>query len=211
LGARAAAAVPLTESNATMESGPLRLHGVVRAFDRVNMLLMYLGMTVAGLVFGNIVLNVTTRKLFDAPIIWSADIAQYLMVYLTFLPTAWLLLHGRHVRMTLVIDRLHGRGRRGAIIAADLIALLYSGVLTWQSWLAAREALAGHVTFPTVSAIPEFPILVAIPICAAWLCLTALVKIVAFAGADPRLPGGEDEDLDALEGHVARTYGEIEE
>ena len=50
-------AAPLTESNPTMESEPLRLRGVVRAFDRVNLLLMYLGMAVAVLVFGNIVGN----------------------------------------------------------------------------------------------------------------------------------------------------------
>lgn len=192
-----------------MESEPLRWHGVVRAFDRVNLLLMYLGIVVIGLLFTNIVANVTARKLFAAPIIWSVDIAQYLMVYLTFLPVAWLLLHGRHIRMTLVIDRLRTRQRRSAILAGDVIALLYSGVLAWQGWLAADDALVSHIEFPTISAIPEFPILVAIPICAGWLCLTAVVKIAAFAGADPHMP--DSAGADAFDTGGVNTLGAIEE
>jgi TRAP-type C4-dicarboxylate transport system permease small subunit len=192
-----------------MESEPLRWHGVVRAFDRVSLLLMDLGIVVTGLLFANIVVNVVGRKLFGEPIIWSVDVAQYLMVYLTFLPAAWLLLHGRHIRMTLVIDRLRARERRSAILAGDAIALVYSGVLTWQGWLAAHEALVSHIDFPTISAIPEFPILVAIPICAGWLCLAAVVKIVAFAGADPRLPGSAGAD--AFESGAVNTLGAVEE
>ena len=201
--------IPPTESDTTMESEPLRWHGMVRTFDRVNLLLMYLGILVVALLFTNMIVNVAARKLFAAPIIWSVDVSQYLMVYLTFLPVAWLLLHGRHIRMTLVIDRLSTPWRRSAILAGDVIALIYSGILTWQGWLSAYDALVSHIEFPTISAIPEFPILVAIPICAGWMCLTAVVKIVAFAGADPHLPASAGAD--AFETGAVNTFGAIEE
>lgn len=192
-----------------MESEPLRWRGAVWTVDRINLLLMYVGIGVTGLLFADIVVNVFARKLFHAPVIWSVDVAQYLMVYITFLPAAWLLLHGRHVRMTLVIDRLRRRARRTAILASDVVALVYSGILTWQGWIAAHDALVSHIAFPTISGIPEFPILVAIPICAGWLSLSAVVKIVAFAGADPHVP--DAAPADALETGAVNTLGAIEE
>lgn len=191
-----------------MESEPLRWHGVVRAFDRVNLLMMYLGIAVIWLLFANMVVNVIARKLFASPIIWSVDVSQYLMVYLTFLPVAWLLLHGRHIRMTLVIDRLATPQRRSAVLAGDVVALVFSAVLTWQSWNAANDAWATGLEFPTISEIPQFPILVAIPICAGWMCLTAIIKIIAFTGADPNLPDAEGPDPFEVGG--VNTLGQVE-
>lgn len=173
---------------------------VVKFFDRVNLVFMYLAVVGIVVLFGDVLLNVTARKLFHSPIVWSPDLAEYLMVYLAFLPASWLLLRDGHVRVTVVLDKLHGTPRRSSLLASDLVAMFYAGVLAWQSWLVAWDSYVSHVTFSTISSWPEFPIQVIIPIGSGWLCLTAIVKIVAFFGADPRQTLTSTEEAEVLEG-----------
>ena len=67
--------------------------------------------------------------------------AGYLMAGAGFLALAHTLKRGEHIRVTLLIGRLHGTAQRGmelwALFAATLLALLsafYSARLAWQSW-----------------------------------------------------------------------------
>jgi TRAP-type C4-dicarboxylate transport system permease small subunit len=67
--------------------------------------------------------------------------AGYLMAASGFLALAHTLKHGEHIRVTLIINTLKGRWRKGvevwALAAATLLALLfafYSARLSWQSY-----------------------------------------------------------------------------
>lgn len=88
---------------------------------------------------GMVVLSIVSRQLhFHVP--GTDAYAGYLMAGAGFLALAHTLKRGEHIRVTLLINALHGRWKKAlelwALSAAALLALLfafYSGRLAWQS------------------------------------------------------------------------------
>lgn len=87
-----------------------------------------------------VMLSIVSRQLhFHVP--GTDAYAGYLMAASGFLALAHTLKHGEHIRVTLIINTLKGRWRKGvevwALAAATLLALLfafYSARLSWQSY-----------------------------------------------------------------------------
>ncbi|GAA0222612.1 TRAP transporter small permease [Castellaniella daejeonensis] len=98
----------------------------------------------AGLCMIGVLLMVTLMilgRLLGFPIGGADAYAGYAMAGAGFLALASTLKHGEHIRVTLVLSMLHGKGRRALEIIALLIAValsgflaLYSVRLVWQSW-----------------------------------------------------------------------------
>jgi C4-dicarboxylate transporter DctQ subunit len=80
--------------------------------------------------------DVTSRKLFGAPIQWVDEVAGYLLLYATFLGAAWLLKKEGHVSVDVVVERLNPRAQAclhmilSLLIAALCLVMTYVGVLT---------------------------------------------------------------------------------
>jgi TRAP-type C4-dicarboxylate transport system permease small subunit len=87
-----------------------------------------------------VLLSVVSRQLnFHVP--GTDAYAGYLMAAAGFLALAHTLKKGEHIRVTLLMQSLHGPARRAlevwALTAASALALLftvYSGRMVWQSW-----------------------------------------------------------------------------
>lgn len=141
----------------------------------------------------SVVYDVIARVVFRAPTLWVIDVNEYLLVYLTFVPAAWILLRDHHVKVELVTERLPARARRVVESLGDLMGLAYCVVLTWQSWLVAWAAWEGGYRFSTALALPQFPVFVIIPIGAAWLGLAFLARLVAAASDRFRPPASTGE------------------
>ncbi len=88
---------------------------------------------------GMVLLSIVSRQLhFHVP--GTDAYAGYLMAGAGFLALAHTLKRGEHIRVTLLINALHGRWKKAmelwALAAATLLAVLfafYSGRLAWQS------------------------------------------------------------------------------
>jgi TRAP-type C4-dicarboxylate transport system permease small subunit len=91
---------------------PLRWLGVV-----VDCLIVAIGATMITLVFVNVLLRVVGLDL-----AWVTELAELLMVWVTFLGGAAAARRGAHMTITEFIDKLQGRRRRLADVAIDLIA-----------------------------------------------------------------------------------------
>jgi TRAP-type mannitol/chloroaromatic compound transport system permease small subunit len=127
----------------------------------------------------SIVYDTTARLFFSAPTLWVLDANEYLLVYLTFVPAGWILTRGGHVRVEILVQRLSARRQRTMDLLGSLLGVIYCAILAWQAWLVAWEAYENGYRFSTALALPRFPILVVIPIGAAWLGLGFLIKILA--------------------------------
>jgi TRAP-type C4-dicarboxylate transport system permease small subunit len=154
---------------------------VERVFTRVNTALSYLCAFFVVFMTVSIIYDIFARLLFKAPTIWVIDINEYLLVYLTFVPAAWILMRDRHVKVELLTTRLLRRTRLRLGIVTDIFACLYCIILAWQGWVVAWEALQRGYEFSTALAFPRFPVLVIIPAGAASLALTFVVKIWSHA------------------------------
>ncbi len=160
----------------------------MRLFARVNAGLAHVTSFAVALMMLTVVYDVVARLAFRAPTLWVLDINEYLLVYVTFIPAAWILLRDSHVKVDLVFSRLRPRTQRVTQFITDLMGLSYCVVLAWQSWLVARDALRGGYRFSTALSFPQFPVFIIIPLGAAWLAVAFLVRLWSAVSEDRHRP-----------------------
>ena len=104
-----------------------------------------------------IVIDVALRAILNQPLPAAWEASEVLMPFIVFLPFAYTLKIGAHVRVTLITDRLPKRVDHYLGIFTDLLSLLvctlmtyYSGIRAWESLVINEEILAA-VTNPVVA------------------------------------------------------------
>ncbi len=160
------------------------LNSFNRAFDKTNRVLGYVSAAFVVVMAVTVLYDVFARLIFHAPTIWVIDINEYLLVYLTFVPAAWILMNDHHVKVEIVTARLRPAPQRRLRVVTDILGLIYCVVLAWQSWVVAWHAFENGYRFSTALNLPKFPALVIIPIGAAWLGLAFVVRILAASRPD---------------------------
>jgi C4-dicarboxylate transporter DctQ subunit len=155
---------------------PVSVDPVESVFERMNRPFAAVSAILVLAMMLTIVYDTMARLVFSAPTLWVLDMNEYSLVYLTFLPAAWILMRGGHVRVEILLSSL-SRGSRTALeVVSSLLGVAYCAILSWQSWVVAAEALEKGYRFSTALALPRFPIVVVIPIGAAWLGIGFAVK-----------------------------------
>jgi TRAP-type C4-dicarboxylate transport system permease small subunit len=119
-GARPAARRPLLPPGPAAPL-PVRLLGVA-----VDWAVVALGAGMVVLVFANVVSHV-----FGGDVAWTTELAELMMVWVTFLGGAAATRRGAHMRITEFLDKLDGVPRRWADAAIQLVALAVLGLLVW--------------------------------------------------------------------------------
>ncbi len=76
-------------------------------------------------------------------ILWVVEIAEYSMLFIVFLGTAWVLKRGEHVRIDLLVDRLHPRPR---VFLEIFISITGSIVFLTVSYYAAKIGWAAYLS-----------------------------------------------------------------
>ena len=170
----------------------MRFPVLVRFVNIINGFLMWPSMFLVALMLATVVYDVTARTLFNAPVLWIADINEYMVVYMAFVPAGLILMMDGHIKITLLTERLGFRSRRVSQTAVNLLGLFYTTILMWQSWMMAWDTYNLQALFPTATGLPQFPVKVIIPIGAGWLVFNFIVKLLAYAGRDEEFikPGG---------------------
>lgn len=80
------------------------------------------------------VAQIAMRSIFNAPITGYIDLVELSMASMAFLGAAYCQRLGAHIRMELLIGRLHGRALWIAESVGILVALFIIGVLVWNGW-----------------------------------------------------------------------------
>jgi len=118
---RAAGAAPLLPPS---PSAPLPVRWLAGALDWAIVLI---GAVMATLVFANVVIH----NLFHADIVFTTELCELLMVWVTFLGAASATRRGAHMVVGELIDRLGSHNRRFADGAIQLVVLFTLGLLAW--------------------------------------------------------------------------------
>jgi len=107
--------------------------------------------------------------------IWSLDICELLMWLPAYLGLGLVWRMGRHVRVTVFIDQIHGKVRKIIDLAVLSLALLVSAAMLWAG---ARASLVSWIEHRrTYSEFPEYYLSIAIPIGIAFLVYEIGVSI----------------------------------
>jgi len=154
------------------------LNALNRVFLKTNQVLSYVAAGFVVVMVVSILYDVFARWFFHSPTIWVIDMNEYLLVYLTFVPAAWILVNDHHVKVELVTSRLNSRTQHRLRLVTDTLGFLYCIVLAWQGWLVAWHAFERGYRFSTALSFPKFPVLVIIPIGAVWLSLAFFLRLL---------------------------------
>jgi TRAP-type C4-dicarboxylate transport system permease small subunit len=100
---------------------PIRLLGAA-----VDWAVVALGAAMVALVFVNVVFHV-----FGGDVAWTTELAEFMLVGVTFLGGAAATRRGAHMRITEFLDKLAGVPRRWADAAIQALALFVLGLLVW--------------------------------------------------------------------------------
>ena len=105
-------------------AAPPLLTAIGRATDWV---VVAIGAAMIGLVFLNVCLHVIGKDL-----AWVTELAELLMVWVTFLGGACATRRGAQMTITEFVDMVRGGRRRAVDAAVDLFALAVLGALVWH-------------------------------------------------------------------------------
>lgn len=107
---------------------------------------------IAALIFGLMSLLVTLDVILrnvDINIIpASVEITEYMLMIATFIAAPWLLYHGGHIRIDVVVNKFSPAIQRFLAIVCDIIGFIVCSVLAWQSWVVLQDShTQGSVVF----------------------------------------------------------------
>jgi len=161
----------------------LPLYRTLGALDRqLNRAVRWLLVLIVAAMVVIVVLQVVARFLL-IPIIWTSEATQNLMIWLTFLGGAAAFVHGEHIAVELVVDRLGGRAKRAVAILAHLLMLGFFVFFAIYGWrLAQLNATATGYTLP----ISQFYVTLAVPVGMALATLNTLMRIVGILAKVPQ-------------------------
>lgn len=108
--------------------------------------------------------DVILRTFFKMPQIWVTEVTECLLLYITFLGTAWLLREEGHVKVDVILNRLKPRTVAFLGIISSLIGLFVSIALTVYGLGVTLNYFQRGIYTPTALEIPVSAILLIIPI-----------------------------------------------
>ena len=147
------------------------INGVSKGFYVASMVVTF---SVAAIVFYNVIL----RYIFRKPTYWSVEVTSIMLVIVTFLAIAELSRQGRHIKFSLLLDRLPPRKHDVAEILISVLGLVFCGALIWQGGMATHMVYVKNMCMPSLLRTPLFIPYLFIPLGATILALQLLVRIV---------------------------------
>jgi len=146
----------------------------------------------AGLVFvlmAVIVTDVLGRSVFNHPLTGAPELVRVALVSLLFLGMAQTWRTDKHIRATVLADRVSDRGRAALNVAALLCALIVFLMLCYSSWgLAAEAWRIGEFEGAGALRVPTYPLRTLILLCSG---LTSFQLVLDLAREARRLWGKE--------------------
>jgi TRAP-type C4-dicarboxylate transport system permease small subunit len=120
----------------------------------LNRIMVYLSAFALTFMTVMIVVDVFLRFVFNAPLKASVDMTELIEPYVVFLPFAYTLAKGRHVRVTLITDRFSKIGGIFSEIIVYIIDVIFFALLCCYSWLEfwhsfmVREVMLAPIKLP---------------------------------------------------------------
>ncbi len=124
--------------------------------------------------------SVMMRYLFNRPIAWIVEISSYLMLYITFLGTAWLLRRDGHVEIDLFTTMMKPRTRTRLKAVTSIGGAVVGFVLCWKGSLVTIDYFKRGVMAMDILNTPQFLLMAIIPIGGFLLMVEFILRIFRF-------------------------------
>ncbi len=107
------------------------ISGYVRFADRLSTLLGRLAISIVFLMMGILLYSTVSRYVFDSPVIWGVEMAQFCMAAYFILGGGFALLLNSHVRLDVFYSRWSPRGQARCDVYTSIFLLVYLGFLLY--------------------------------------------------------------------------------
>ncbi len=139
------------------------LKGFGTIFDRVIDIIFYVASGLGLVIFFSTCTEIFMRYFLNRPQIWSVEVTEYTMLYITFLGSTWLLREEGHVKMDILIMYLKPKSQALLNSITSILGVIVCSVLifygSWSTWLHYQKGLS---TFSAME-LPKWPFLIVIP------------------------------------------------
>lgn len=145
--------------------------------DRVNATMAWIAALMVIFMMFAISYAVLARYLWGQSVPWVVEVSSYLMLYITFLGTAWLLSQNGHVEVDLVLGNLKPRTAAGFRAVTSIAGALVSLVLAWQGTQVTIDYFQREVMVMGILNTPQWLLLAVIPLGGILLFVVFIVRI----------------------------------
>ncbi len=149
-----------------------------KVFDHILAFFSFLVCAIIVVITLAVCVNVIMRYVFNRPIIGVEEITEQLLLFITFLGTAWLLKNEGHVTVDFVVIRLSPRTQAILTIISSLFGVLISLAFTWYGTKVAWANFVKGAYFSTILELPKAPFFAVIPLGSFFLLVQFLRRIV---------------------------------
>jgi TRAP-type C4-dicarboxylate transport system permease small subunit len=108
--------------------------------------------------------NVIMRYFLNRPIVGIDEISEYLLLFITFIGSAWLLREEGHVGVDILLIRLSNKSNAFLGIFSSLIGIFICLILIWFGSKVVWINFQRGSYFPSLLEIPKAPVLAIIPL-----------------------------------------------
>jgi len=108
-----------------------RKYGFIDSFNKLNRGLLFIVCVLIVLIMIIVCAEVVTRTFLNYSIFWVVEIAEYSLLFITFLGAAWLLGRDEHVRMDMLVLWLGRKARYMTNAVTSFIGAVISLIFTW--------------------------------------------------------------------------------
>lgn len=151
----------------------------IRVYDRLLALLGLCGGVAFGLMAVMVTVDVLLRNLGVPSMPWLLEVVEYALFVVTFMVAPAVLHQGAHVRVDVVVLSLPASAARVVNMVADLVGLGATALLCWYGWRVTQAAFArGELVFKEL-VIPEWWLLMFVPLGSALLAVEFARRLVA--------------------------------
>ena len=134
-----------------------------------------------------ITLQVLSRRVLASPMVVADELSGYLLVVTTFPALGYAQLHGDHIQVTLLTDRLSPRAREYLAIVWYLVGIPFVSLLVWRSAVLALESFRSGSFSVSATNMVLWPIQAFVP---AGLAILALQMVGQLADTIGRIRRG---------------------
>ena len=133
-------------------------------FDFILDLFSAIAMVLLVFMMLSVCFEVVSRYFFGRGIIWVIEFSEYILLYITFLGTTWVLKNEGHIEMDVVISLLNQKTQLIFSVVTSIVGALVCIVIAWIGAVVALDHLRRGLHQPTLVQFPDFPLFAVIPV-----------------------------------------------
>jgi TRAP-type C4-dicarboxylate transport system permease small subunit len=84
-------------------------------------------------IMGCVTAQIICRYFFEKPIVWTTEVTEYCLLWITFLATAWVLMKEKHVVVDLIPNMLKLKTKTMLYFGLSIIGIIICFIYTWYA------------------------------------------------------------------------------